>query len=107
MANDSELRNLARIKAQTDERLYQRVDFGLRMARLIYVVLAATVVAAIWLAGLQWRVNQIQQEQSARQILIDQHRRLWFLYEEGINNADAFRRRHGRSPDPVQPHNTN
>lgn len=57
LPNDDELQSLAKIKDEAEDRLFKRVDFSIRMARVVYLVLVAVIIAALWLGALQWQQN--------------------------------------------------
>jgi hypothetical protein len=60
MSNDERRKqwtDLADLKDEAEERLYRRLDFGVRMARTLYAMVAVIAVAAIWLALIHAQVQ--------------------------------------------------
>lgn len=53
----NEFHELAQIKSNAEDRIFQRIDFGLRAAKLIYCLVAAIIGAAIWLTLLESKVD--------------------------------------------------
>lgn len=50
------MQELAEVKHEAEQRLYRRIDFSLRVARVVYALVAAVIFAAIWLTSLQLQV---------------------------------------------------
>lgn len=51
------LHNLAEVKDEAEQRLYRRIDFSLKVSRMVYAIAFAVVVAAVWLTSLQLQVR--------------------------------------------------
>lgn len=58
MTNEREqqFESLSQIRADAEERLYRRVDFGLKAIKMVYGLMAVIVAAGIWIYALQYQV---------------------------------------------------
>lgn len=55
--DEDEIHSAMRVKREADSQLYHHIDFGLRIARVIYLIIAISVAASVWLSALQWQVG--------------------------------------------------